>query len=147
VNNLPEADPGRAAPLTMLEWILVDILHPVRLHLTAGGVSPGKTVASPVLCCCPLLLQGFCGLVLLAISALSTVLNILGGITLGMAWIGLVVYFVTVSSSTVAGFFCGSAMMMFSATTAIMGSSILAGEVVEGREGACRLAAMACTSR
>lgn len=91
-----------------------------------------------------LLLQGFGGLVLLAISALSTVLNILGGITLGMAWIGLVVYFVTVSSSTVAAFFCGSAMMMFSATTAIMGSSILAGEVVHCRQG--RLAATACTT-
>lgn len=41
------------------------------------------------------LLQGFAGLALLAISALSTILNILGGLTLGMAWIGLVVYFMT----------------------------------------------------
>lgn len=102
---------------------------------------------SSVTCCFhPLLvlLQGFGGVVLLAISALSTVLNILGGITLGMAWIGLVVYFVTVSSSTVAAFFCGSAMMMFSATTAIMGSSILAGEVIDCRQD--RLAAAASTT-
>jgi hypothetical protein len=39
--------------------------------------------------------QGFCGLVLLAISGLSTIVNIMGALTLGMAWIGLVVYFVT----------------------------------------------------
>ena len=39
--------------------------------------------------------QGFLGLALLAVSALSTIINILGGLTLGMAWIGLFVYFIT----------------------------------------------------
>lgn len=33
-----------------------------------------------------------------------------------------------VSTSTVAGFFCGSAMMMFSGTCAVMGTCILSGE-------------------
>ncbi len=44
---------------------------------------------------CALNTQGFLGLALLAVSALSAILNILGGLTLGMAWIGLFVYFIT----------------------------------------------------
>jgi hypothetical protein len=39
--------------------------------------------------------QGFLGLSLLAVSALSAILNILGGMALGMAWVGLFVYIIT----------------------------------------------------
>jgi hypothetical protein len=39
--------------------------------------------------------QGFLGLSLLAVSALSAILNVLGGMALGMAWVGLFVYFIT----------------------------------------------------
>lgn len=43
----------------------------------------------------PSALQCFCGLMLLAASAVSTALNILGAVGLGIAWVGLVVYFFT----------------------------------------------------
>lgn len=52
-------------------------------------------VRAPAIPLCYVMLQGFCGLLLLAISALSTIINILGGVTLALAWIGLVVYFFT----------------------------------------------------